>query len=191
MPRSSCWPSDSSASTRPELSWVEVVAAFLVAFPLTMFPIQGLGIFDATLVAALTSVGGVELEAGLVAALVTYRVVTHRDNSSARRPVHRRLAPHHAANGPPSCTAMSRGTGFASRPAARRRSRTVVGVWEVDGGTSKEVRKRSRRQSARSASETARQARGPRAVSSCPTRADLCGHWVPKVVSYMPAPVRC
>ncbi len=62
--------------TQDQLSWVEVVAAFLVAFPLTMFPIQGLGIFDATLVAALTSVGGVELEAGLVAALVTYRVVT-------------------------------------------------------------------------------------------------------------------
>lgn len=59
-----------------QLSWVEVVAAFLVAFPLTMFPIQGLGIFDATLVAALTSVGGAQLEAGLVAALVTYRVVT-------------------------------------------------------------------------------------------------------------------
>ena len=50
--------------TQDQLSWVEVVAAFLVAFPLTMFPIQGLGIFDATIVAALTSVGGVELEAG-------------------------------------------------------------------------------------------------------------------------------
>ena len=59
-----------------QLSWVEVVAAFLVAYPLTIFPFQELGLFDATLVAALTSVGGVELEAALVAALVTYRVVT-------------------------------------------------------------------------------------------------------------------
>jgi putative heme transporter len=59
-----------------QLSWVEIVAAFLVAFPLTLFPLQGLGILDATIVAELTAVGGVELEAGLVAALVTYRVVT-------------------------------------------------------------------------------------------------------------------
>lgn len=58
------------------LSWVEVVAAFLVAFPLTLFPFHGLALLDATLVAELTSVGGTSLEAGLVAALVTYRVVT-------------------------------------------------------------------------------------------------------------------
>ena len=62
--------------SQSQLSWVEVVAAFLVAFPLTLFPLQGIGVLDATLVAALTSVGGIELEAGLVAALVTYRVVT-------------------------------------------------------------------------------------------------------------------
>jgi len=59
-----------------QLSWIEVVAAFLVAFPLTLFPLQGIGVLDATIVAALTAVGGVELEAALVAALVTYRVVT-------------------------------------------------------------------------------------------------------------------
>lgn len=59
-----------------QLSWVEVVAGFLVAFPLTMFPLGGLGLLDATIVAELTSVGGVELEAALVAALVTYRVVS-------------------------------------------------------------------------------------------------------------------
>ncbi|NUR06846.1 MAG: hypothetical protein HOQ22_02300 [Nocardioidaceae bacterium] len=62
--------------TQAQLSWVEVIAAFLVAFPLTLFPFQGLGVMDATIVAALTAVGGVELEAALVAALVTYRVVT-------------------------------------------------------------------------------------------------------------------
>jgi uncharacterized membrane protein YbhN (UPF0104 family) len=59
-----------------QLSAVEIVSAFLVVFPLTLFPLQGLGILDATLVAALTAVGGVELEAALVAAMVTYRVVT-------------------------------------------------------------------------------------------------------------------
>jgi len=59
-----------------QLSAVEIVAAFLVVFPLTLFPLQGIGILDATLVAALTSVGGVQLEAQLVAAMVTYRVVT-------------------------------------------------------------------------------------------------------------------
>jgi len=59
-----------------QLSAVEIVAAFLVVFPLTLFPFQGIGILDATLVAALTAVGGVELEAQLVAAMVTYRVVT-------------------------------------------------------------------------------------------------------------------
>jgi uncharacterized membrane protein YbhN (UPF0104 family) len=61
---------------RVQLSAVEIVAAFLVVFPLTLFPFHGVGILDATLVAALTTVGGVELEADLVAALVTYRVVT-------------------------------------------------------------------------------------------------------------------
>jgi uncharacterized membrane protein YbhN (UPF0104 family) len=59
-----------------QLSSVEIIAAFLVVFPLTLFPFQGIGVLDATLVAALTSVGGVELEAQLVAAMVTYRVVT-------------------------------------------------------------------------------------------------------------------
>jgi putative heme transporter len=59
-----------------QLPAVEVVVAFLVVFPLTLFPLQGIGLLDATLVAALTDVGGVELEAGLVAAMVTYRVVT-------------------------------------------------------------------------------------------------------------------
>jgi uncharacterized membrane protein YbhN (UPF0104 family) len=59
-----------------QLSALEIIAAFLVVFPLTLFPLQGIGILDATLVAALTAVGGVELEAQLVAAMVTYRVVT-------------------------------------------------------------------------------------------------------------------
>jgi putative heme transporter len=59
-----------------QLSTVEILAAFLVAFPLTLFPFHGIGILDATLVAMLTAVGGVELEAEIVAGLVTYRVMT-------------------------------------------------------------------------------------------------------------------
>ena len=59
-----------------QLSAVEIIAAFLVVFPLTLFPLQGIGVLDATLVAALTAVGGVELEAQLIAAMVSYRVVT-------------------------------------------------------------------------------------------------------------------
>jgi uncharacterized membrane protein YbhN (UPF0104 family) len=59
-----------------QLSAVEIISAFLVVFPLTLFPFQGIGMLDAALVAALVSVGGVELEAQLVAAMVTYRVVT-------------------------------------------------------------------------------------------------------------------
>jgi uncharacterized membrane protein YbhN (UPF0104 family) len=59
-----------------QLPALEIVAAFLVVFPLTLFPLHGLGILDAALVAALTAVGGIELEAQLVAALATYRVVT-------------------------------------------------------------------------------------------------------------------
>ena len=59
-----------------QLSTVEIMAGFLVVFPLTLFPFQGIGILDTTLVAALTAVGGVELEAPLIAAMVTYRIVT-------------------------------------------------------------------------------------------------------------------
>ena len=53
-----------------------MIAAFLVAFPLTLFPLQGIGIFDAAVIAELAAVGGVHLEAALVAAMFTYRVVT-------------------------------------------------------------------------------------------------------------------
>lgn len=75
MPGSSSSPSAFAGIGRNQLSAVEILAAFLVVFPLTLFPLQGLGILDATIVAALTTVGGVVLEAGLVAAMVTYRVV--------------------------------------------------------------------------------------------------------------------
>jgi putative heme transporter len=59
-----------------DLSAAEVVSTFLVLFPMTLFPLAGLGILDAAVVAALTSVGGLELENQVVAGLVVWRVVT-------------------------------------------------------------------------------------------------------------------
>ena len=59
-----------------ELSTVAVLGVFLVSYPLTLFPLAGLGILDATVLAALVDTGGLHLEAELVAGLVLYRVVT-------------------------------------------------------------------------------------------------------------------
>ncbi len=53
-----------------------VVGVFLTAYPLTLFPLAGLGLLDATVLAALVDVGGLELEPDLVAGLVLYRVTT-------------------------------------------------------------------------------------------------------------------
>lgn len=53
---------------------VFVLSTFLVAYPLTLFPLMGLGILDAVLVAAWTQVAGVEYEARIVAGLIVWRV---------------------------------------------------------------------------------------------------------------------
>jgi uncharacterized membrane protein YbhN (UPF0104 family) len=53
---------------------VFVLSSFLVAYPLTLFPLMGLGILDAVLVAAWTQVAGVEYEARIVAGLIVWRV---------------------------------------------------------------------------------------------------------------------
>jgi uncharacterized membrane protein YbhN (UPF0104 family) len=45
-----------------------------MAYPLTLFPLMGLGILDALLVAAWTQVAGVEYEARIVAGLIVWRV---------------------------------------------------------------------------------------------------------------------
>ena len=55
---------------------VPVVGVFLMAYPLTLFPLAGLGVLDATVLAALVDTGGLELEPELVAGLVVYRVTT-------------------------------------------------------------------------------------------------------------------
>jgi hypothetical protein len=51
-----------------------ILSSFLVAYPLTLFPLMGLGILDAFLVAAWTQVAGTEYEARIVAGLIVWRV---------------------------------------------------------------------------------------------------------------------
>ena len=55
---------------------VELYAAFLCIYPLTIFPAMGLGIVDAILLAAMVDVGGLEVEAAGVAALIVWRAIT-------------------------------------------------------------------------------------------------------------------
>jgi len=59
-----------------DVSTVAVVGVFLTAYPLTLFPLAGLGILDATVLAALVDIGGIAIEPDLVAGLVLYRVTT-------------------------------------------------------------------------------------------------------------------
>jgi uncharacterized membrane protein YbhN (UPF0104 family) len=51
-----------------------VASTVLMAYPLTLFPLMGLGILDAVLVAAWTQTAGVEHEAQIVAGLIVWRV---------------------------------------------------------------------------------------------------------------------
>jgi len=59
-----------------DVSALVIIATFLVAYPLTLFPVMGLGILDAVLLAAYVNVAGLALEPELVAGLVVWRVVT-------------------------------------------------------------------------------------------------------------------
>jgi uncharacterized membrane protein YbhN (UPF0104 family) len=51
-----------------------VISTILMAYPLTLFPLMGLGILDAVLVAAWTATAGQEYEARIVAGLIVWRV---------------------------------------------------------------------------------------------------------------------
>lgn len=55
---------------------VEIFAIFLVAYPLTLLPVSGLGVLDAVILAALVDVGGLAVEPAAVAGLMVWRVVT-------------------------------------------------------------------------------------------------------------------
>ncbi len=59
-----------------DLPLLAVVGSFLVLFPLTIGPLQGLGILDSALLAAYIAVAGHEHEAAVLAGLVLYRLVT-------------------------------------------------------------------------------------------------------------------
>ncbi len=56
-----------------ELSTLVIVGTFLLAYPLTLFPLMGLGIIDAALVAAWTQIAGEEVGPSLVAGLIVWR----------------------------------------------------------------------------------------------------------------------
>jgi hypothetical protein len=62
--------------TVADLPTIAVIGVFLTAYPLTLFPLSGLGILDATVLAALVDTAGLTLEPDLVAGLVVYRVTT-------------------------------------------------------------------------------------------------------------------
>lgn len=59
-----------------ELPAIELYAAFLCVYPLTLFPFMGLGIVDAVLLATFVEVGGIDVEPPAVAALLVWRAFT-------------------------------------------------------------------------------------------------------------------
>ncbi len=62
--------------TSNQLPATEVYVAFMIAYPLTLFPFSGLGILDAVVITALVGAAGDAVEPGIVAALVVWRAVT-------------------------------------------------------------------------------------------------------------------
>lgn len=58
------------------LPLLDVLAAFLLAYPLTLLPLFGLGVLDALVVGTWATVAGVAFEPELVAATIVWRVVT-------------------------------------------------------------------------------------------------------------------
>lgn len=58
------------------LSVIDVLGAFLLAYPLTIMPLAGFGVLDAVLLATWTEIAGAAYEPEIVAALVVWRVVT-------------------------------------------------------------------------------------------------------------------
>ncbi len=58
------------------LSLVDVFAAFLLAYPLTIMPLFGFGVLDAVLLGTWVTIAGVAYEPEIVAGLVVWRTVT-------------------------------------------------------------------------------------------------------------------
>ena len=59
-----------------QLAVTVILGSFLLAYPLTLFPLMGLGILDATVVAALTASAGTEHEAQIVGGMIVWRVAS-------------------------------------------------------------------------------------------------------------------
>jgi hypothetical protein len=59
-----------------ELPAYEVIGMFFLAYPLTLPPLMGLGIYDVVLLGAFMELGGAALEPELVAALTVWRATT-------------------------------------------------------------------------------------------------------------------
>lgn len=59
-----------------DVSSLQVLGSFLLAYPLTLFPLMGLGIVDAVLLAVFVEVGGLAIEPEVVAGLVVWRAYT-------------------------------------------------------------------------------------------------------------------
>ncbi len=69
-----------------------VLGVFLLAYPLTFFPLAGLGVLDAVVLAALVETGGLALEPEIVAGIVVYRVITLLAPLAVRCSVHALVA---------------------------------------------------------------------------------------------------
>jgi putative heme transporter len=59
-----------------EVGLADIAIAYLFAYPFTLFPMSGIGIVDALVVAGLVDAGGLEVEAPAVAALMIWRIFT-------------------------------------------------------------------------------------------------------------------
>jgi uncharacterized membrane protein YbhN (UPF0104 family) len=102
--------------SRADAPMIEVIAAYLIAYPLTLFPFTGLGLVDSVVLAAVCAVGGLDIEATAIAALIVWRVFivggplvlgvaslliwrrTTAGTTDLRGIVHRARAAHRTAN---------------------------------------------------------------------------------------------
>ncbi|MDR7311304.1 uncharacterized membrane protein YbhN (UPF0104 family) [Nocardioides luteus] len=62
------------SASEVSIAWIAI--AYLFAFPFTVFPMWGIGIVDALVLAALVEAGGLDVEAAAVAGLMVWRVFT-------------------------------------------------------------------------------------------------------------------
>jgi len=61
---------------RADIGVIHVVGLFALVYPLTIFPLSGLGLLDAVVLAAVVDFAGLHVEPGVVAGLIVWRVMT-------------------------------------------------------------------------------------------------------------------